>query len=267
MVVIWRSRKKQAVSSTLHSFFPDANHAGTSYFCQVPPATVLSTAEARSVTHTHTHGFMLLDHFWWSLNIFDDWNGFSCSGWLRACQAQQELLNVVALVNLVKVWSPLKFNEGWGDRLSILLGLGCRPGRWEGDSREDRIFPKGKPGFEIRQLGDQPQIWRMGCMHRLQQRNQNEFKESVFFQCSCHTSGLVTGDRANQTSHGICGDDARALSTAQGGRWMIVLQCSLTQNSCSNVEGMALQPRLVIQSQKELIISTTKEVWSVCGVT
>lgn len=180
MVVIWRSRKKQAVSSTLHSFFPDANHAGTSYFCQVPPATVLSTAEARSVTHTH--GFMLLDHFWWSLNIFDDWNGFSCSGWLRACQAQQELLNVVALVNLVKVWSPLKFNEGWGDRLSILLGLGCRPGRWEGDSREDRIFPKGKPGFEIRQLGDHPQIWRMGCMHRLQQRNQHEFKESVFFQ-------------------------------------------------------------------------------------
>ena len=33
----------------------------------------------------------------------------------------------------------------------------------------------------------------------------------------------------------------------RAGRWMIVLQSSLTQNSCSNVEGMALQPRLGIQ--------------------
>lgn len=64
MVVIWRSRKKQAVSSN-----SDTNHAGTSYFCQVPPATVLSTAEARSATHTRFHAvgsfLMISEYLWW----------------------------------------------------------------------------------------------------------------------------------------------------------------------------------------------------------
>ena len=150
-----------------------------------------------------------------------------------------------------------RFYWGWAPVVGDEKGI---PGRIE-------YFLNGNLDLKFDNLGITRKVKKKGCMHCLQQRNQNEFKESVFFQCSCHTSGLVTGDRANQTSHGICGDDAGALSPAQGGRWMIVLQCSLTQNSCSNVEGMALQPRLVIQSQKELIIRTTKEVWSVCGVT
>ena len=84
----------------------------------------------QEVPHTHTrfHAvgslLMISEYLWW-LN----WNGFSCSGWLRACQAQQELLNVVTLVNLVKVWSPLKFNEGWGDPVIDSTGAGLRS--WE----------------------------------------------------------------------------------------------------------------------------------------
>lgn len=102
MVVIWRSAKKQPVSSTLHSSFP----------ILLPNAPWNCCVNSWS-KKPPTDDFLMLDHFWWSLNIFDDvWNGFSYSGWLRACQAQQELLNVVALVNVVKVWCPLEFNEG-----------------------------------------------------------------------------------------------------------------------------------------------------------
>ncbi len=153
---------------------------------------------------------MIFEYLWWCLKWFQlqrVTEGLSSSTRVAECRGLSECCQSMVSSRIQR---RLR-------RPGYRFCRDCDPGRWEGDYREDSIFPQGKSGFEIRQLGDHPQVNKMGCMHCVQQRNQHEFKESVFFQCSCHTSGLVTGDRANQTSHGICGDDARALGTAQGG--------------------------------------------------
>lgn len=117
----------------------------------------------QEVPHTHTHTvsccWIIVDDLWISLMIELKWfqlqrvtKGLPSSARItECCDLSEPCQSMVSSQVQRRLRRPgYRFYWGWAAVVGDEKGI---PGRIE----YDRIFPKRKPGFEIRQLGDHPQ--------------------------------------------------------------------------------------------------------------